>query len=259
MTRGISITRASARRATSSWSSMNIPNRVVNGLPPPVEFAWAGSPGLPCTYERTRETRAKRHRRQKVHDAIHGVLAKDVLLVHVVVVAVHDQLERLLAGEDRGFGLGLVELDAQRHEGARCRATPEMAARTELDVENRGAARTVHRQESRIVVLALRVPVLPDRLEIGLQRERKRLGVGEQAALLRVDPPRADDVGLGPWFRELFELRVIDRRDHSLLRQQRSRATGGQNGHHGHASNHGRILQQPQPLGAVNGIVCISD
>ena len=162
-----------------------------------------------------------------------------VLLVHVLVVAVDDELQRLLAFEDRALGLGLAELDAHRHEVTRPGAAPEMAAWTEIDMQDRRASRALQRQQRGIVVLALGVAVLVDRLEIGLQRERERLGVGEQAALLRVDPPRADDVRLGPRFGELFELRVIDRRDGRLLRQQRSRATGRQNRHRGHASNHG--------------------
>jgi hypothetical protein len=204
---------------------MNIPIRVWNGFAAPAESARTASPGLPWTYDGC----ARRARND---------LAKDVLLVDLVVVAVRDQLQRFLAVEDRPFDFGLLELHAHRYELTARGAPAEVAARAKLDVQQRGAARAVEGQQTGVVVLALGVPILVDGLEIGLQRERERLRLGEQMALLRVDPPGVDDVGFGPRLGELFELCVVGRGD-PLLRQQRRGAEAGEESGRCKTSNHG--------------------
>src|SRR5207247_1299959 len=58
---------------------------------------------------------------------------------------------------------------------------------------------------------ALGPPILVDRLEIGRERERERVGLFEQRTLFGFAAPRQQDVGFGPRLGELH-IRVLFRR-----------------------------------------------
>ena len=172
---------------------------------------------------RAREAGAKRLRRDEIQQRIGELLAQHILIERLVVLAMRPELQVRLSLERRAGGFLRDELEAQRHEAARPRHAPQVTARAQAHVQRPFApARIGHRDHPRIPRGALRIPILINKLEIGRERERQRLGLLEQRAANRFGAARFEHGRLRPWLDELQQ-RVLLRRRRRVLRNQRCR------------------------------------